>query len=73
MCIKNFKLVVHVGWYIDDNSNLVNTWSWEIKNVISEEKKLMAFSWIIWTCGVNRAKKFKKKKIWVSFTFDFEC
>nr|VDD25269.1 unnamed protein product [Brassica oleracea] len=24
-CIKSFKLVVHGGWYIDGNGNIVNT------------------------------------------------
>ena len=73
MCIKSFKLVVHGGWCIDGNDNLVNTWrwwGWESKKTIFEEKKLMTFSWIIWTCGLIGQKK--SKKTWISFRFEFE-
>ena len=36
-----------------------------------QKKKVMAFSWIIWTLGVKEANQ-SSKKTWISFVFDFK-
>ena len=57
-------MVVHGGWCIDGNDNLVNNWrwrGWESKKTSFEKKKIVTFSWIIRTFGVNKTNEISKK------------